>query len=95
MRRALRLLNTFGAGCLLTVAFATACATKAPPRPGSELDTVVEKFKPLDPLLLVDCTIATGPLSAVIDVARQRKEALEECNRRWAKVRALQPIDED
>lgn len=88
MRRLFRLLTIAALAPLLAGA---TCQRRDQPRPGSELDTVVERFKPLDPALVVDCPIAEGPLRDVINVAKLRKDALEECNRRWAKVRALQP----
>jgi hypothetical protein len=91
MRHLLRLLTVAALGMLLAGA---SCQKRDAPRPGSEHDTVVEKFKPLDPELLVDCPVAEGPLREVINVAKLRKDALEECNRRWAKVRALQPIED-
>lgn len=89
MRIALGLLNAVALVLLLTGA---TCQKRDPTRPPLELP--VQQFKPLAPELLLDCPIATGPLSAVVDVARLRRESLEECNRRWAKVRALQPLED-
>lgn len=91
MRRLLRLLTIAVVAPLLAGA---TCQKREAPRPGSELDTVVERFKPLDADLIVDCPIAEGPLRDIIHVAKLRRDALEECNRRWARVRAMQPLDD-
>jgi hypothetical protein len=62
---------------------------------GPTKPTVVEvpvtKFVPLDAALLVPCAIATGPLADVIEVARERRAALETCNAQLDAIRALQP----
>lgn len=91
MRRIRRLLTALLLAPLLAGA---TCQKRDAPRPGSELDTVVEKFKPIDPELLVDCPIAEGPLREIIAIAKARRESLEECNRRWARIRAMQPPED-
>lgn len=53
----------------------------------------VTKFVPIDAKLLVPCAIAEGPLSAILDVARERKAALETCNDQLRQIRDLQPED--
>ena len=49
----------------------------------------------VDAALLVPCVIAEGPLSAVIDVARDRRAALVQCNSQLEAIRALQPDGEN
>ncbi len=55
-----------------------------------ETETVRQVFVPIKPELTVDCAIADGPVSAVIEVARQRKESLQACNGRLRQIRAIQ-----
>ncbi len=55
------------------------------------VEVPVTKFVPIDSALLVPCAIATGPLSEVIQVARDRKAALEVCNAQLEAIRELQP----
>ena len=62
------------------------------PTPDVEL-LPVTKFVPIDMALLVPCIIAEGPLSRVIEVARERKAALETCNEQLRQISELQPKD--
>lgn len=71
-----------------------ACAHK-PIIEARVVELPVTKFVPIDAALLVPCAIAEGPLSRVIDVARERKAALETCNGQLEAIRALQPKDAD
>lgn len=67
-----------------------ACATK-PAIKAEVVELPVSKFVPIDAALLVPCAIADGPLSQIIDLARERKAALETCNEQLRQIRALQP----
>lgn len=78
---------------LLTLAL-VACASD-PVIKTEVVELPVTKFVPIDAALLVPCAIAEGPLSRVIDVARERKAALETCNGQLDAIRALQPKGAD
>lgn len=77
----------------LLILAAAGCASSGPPK-AETVVLPVTKFVPIDAALLVPCPIATGPLSAVLDVARERKTALERCNAQLDAIRALQPDDD-
>lgn len=54
----------------------------------------VDHYVPLDPALLADCPIAEpadDTVGARVEVAKQRKSALEACNADKAAIRAAQP----
>lgn len=70
------------------------CGTTRPPRV-EIVEIPVRKFVPIDDALTAPCPIAEGPLSAVLDVAKARREALVVCNDQLQKIRALQPESED
>lgn len=55
------------------------------------VEVPVTQFVPIDSALLVPCAIATGTLAEVIEVARDRKAALETCNAQLDAIRELQP----
>ena len=62
----------------------TACAGNKPKQPIEQpakiIEVPVKVYVPIDPKLTEPCPIATGKLSDVIEVARKRKAALEQCN---------------
>lgn len=84
MRGFLGLLTLLLAGCAST-----------PVIQAEVVELPVTKFVPIDSSLLVPCAIAEGPLSQVIDLARERKAALETCNGQLEAIRALQPKGAD
>lgn len=84
MRQLLGLLILLGAGCATDPVIRTEI-----------VELPVTKFVPIKADLLVPCAIAEGPLSQVIDVARERKAALVACNGQLDAIRALQPQDAD
>lgn len=83
MRRVLGLLILAAAGC----------TTPGPPK-AETVVLPVTKFVPIDAKLLVPCAIAAGPLSAILDVARERKASLERCNAQLDAIRSLQPAED-
>lgn len=62
----------------------TACAGNKPKQPIEQpakvISVPVKVYVPIDQKLTEPCPIATGKLSDVIEVARKRKAALEQCN---------------
>lgn len=77
---------------LLILLLAAACG-REPLVKTEVVELPVTKFVPIDAKLLVPCAIAEGPLSAILDVARERKAALETCNDQLRQIRDLQPED--
>lgn len=76
---------------LASVALLGACATTAPtPAPRVEvIEAPVRVYVPIDKALTRRCPIASGPLSEIPRVSRERRRALEECN---AQLEAIEKL---
>lgn len=80
---------------ILLIALAlTGCASNKPKEPVQQLARVVEVpvkvYVPIEAKLTEPCEIASGKLSDVIEVARKRKAALEQCNGKLDAIRKVQ-----
>lgn len=93
MRRLVQLLAFLS---LLPLLAGATCQHREPVPEAEVIEKPVRQFRAIDPKLTAPCgPKATGPLSEVIRVARERGEALDECADRMDRIRALQPKVED
>lgn len=77
---------------LIPVMFLTGCpdGVVRPDPPPTIVEKVVRVYVPVPDELTKPCPIATGPLSQIPDVARARRQSLENCNADKAAIRKIQ-----
>jgi len=92
MRSLLGLLKYWCLGCLVCLLMLGCAGMKKGPPVAETVVLPVSKFITLDEKLTAPCgPKATGPLSEILEVAALRGIQVDDCDKRMAEIRALQP----